>query len=155
VRYTEAPTEFDGTGKALFLAGGISDCPDWQTEVATTVQDLDVTVLNPRRAAFPLNDPHAEAEQVAWEYRHLRLATHVVFWFPASPSSHQPIALYELGMLAADLGKPLAVGADPGYIRRNNLVAQLSHARPALTVRSTLEATIADVRAILAGSENP
>lgn len=152
MRYIEAPAVFDGTGTALFLAGGISDCPDWQADVAAALQDLDVAVLNPRRAAFPVRDPHAEAEQVAWEYRHLRAASHVMFWFPASPS-HQPIALYELGMLAADRDTPLAVGADPAYVRRNNLVAQLGHARPALAVRPTLDSTIADVRAILAGSE--
>jgi hypothetical protein len=77
-------------------------------------------------------------------------ATHLMFWFPKSPS-HQPIALYELGMLAARQ-TPLFVGADPGYVRRTNLLAQLSHARPGLVAQDTLTATVESVRLALEAS---
>ncbi|GAA2312577.1 nucleoside 2-deoxyribosyltransferase domain-containing protein [Streptomyces nigrescens] len=140
MRYVEAPDEFTGFGGVcLFLAGGISDCPDWQRIVTAALEDLDITVFNPRRATFPLHDPTAEAAQVGWEYRHLRRADLLVFWFPDSPS-HQPIALYELGMAAAQ-DVDLVVGADLGYVRRTNMLAQLDHARPGLHVHSTLAAT--------------
>ncbi|MFD0437243.1 nucleoside 2-deoxyribosyltransferase domain-containing protein [Streptomyces chartreusis] len=122
-------------------AGGISHCPDWQKITTAALDDLDVTVFNPRRATFPLHDPNAEAAQVGWEFRHLRRADLVMFWFPDSPNSHQPIALYELGMAVAE-GADLVVGADGGYVRRTNVVAQLSHACPGLHVYSTLADTI-------------
>ncbi|MBT2674371.1 nucleoside 2-deoxyribosyltransferase domain-containing protein [Streptomyces sp. ISL-14] len=129
-------------------AGGISDCPDWQKVTTAALDDLDVTVFNPRRSTFPLHDPNAEAAQVAWEYRHLRRADLAMFWFPESPNSHQPIALYELGM-AAGQDVDLVVGADLGYVRRTNVVAQLSHARPGLHVHSTMADTIEACRTAL------
>lgn len=79
--------------------------------------------------------------ETTWEYRHLRRADLIMFWFPDSPNSHQPIALYELGMAVAE-GADMVVGADAGYVRRTNVVAQLSHARPGLHVHSTLADTI-------------
>ena len=32
-KYIEAPAEFDGQGKAIFFAGGITDFPDWQSQI--------------------------------------------------------------------------------------------------------------------------
>ncbi|MEU1313326.1 nucleoside 2-deoxyribosyltransferase domain-containing protein [Streptomyces cinnamoneus] len=148
MRYVEAPENFSGPGLSLFLAGGITACPDWQQTAVEALADLEVTVLNPRRRAFPLHDPDAEAVQVGWEYRHLRRADHVLFWFPSSPS-HQPIALYELGMVAGTPGACLTVGADRRYVRRANIVAQLSHALPDLRVHCTLPETIAACRSAL------
>ena len=46
------------------FAGGISDCPDWQKTATAALDDLDLTILNPRRSNFPLHDPNAEAAQV-------------------------------------------------------------------------------------------
>lgn len=146
-RYIEAPHEYTGTGPAVFLAGGIQGCDDWQAEAAKALGFLDVVVLNPRRVTFSLHDPHAEEQQVAWENRHLHRASLVLFWFPSSPS-HQPIALYELGMMAAGT-TPLIVGADPGYARRNNVICQLQHARPGIAVQDTLAETVAAARAAI------
>lgn len=64
----------------------------------------------------------------------------ILFWFPASKVSVQPIALYELGRHAGR-DVPLAVGAEHGYQRRRDVVLQLDHARPGLPVWSTLKAT--------------
>ncbi|MBL1115310.1 nucleoside 2-deoxyribosyltransferase domain-containing protein [Streptomyces sp. 110] len=135
----------------LFLAGGITDCPDWQKTATAALEDLDVTVFNPRRSSFPKHDLNAEAAQVGWEYQHLRRADLMMFWFPESPTSHQPIALYELGM-AAGQDADLVVGADAGYVRRTNMVAQLSHAREGLHVHSTLADTIEACRTAIRAS---
>ena len=62
-------------------------------------------------------------------------------WF--SFETTQPIVLYELGRWAAS-DKPLAVGADPAYERRFDVVQQLGLARPGLTVHADLESTIED-----------
>ncbi|MFK0120110.1 nucleoside 2-deoxyribosyltransferase domain-containing protein [Streptomyces sp. NPDC090994] len=143
--------EFVGSGFCLFLAGGISKCPDWQKTVTAALDDLDVTVCNPRRSNSPLHDPNAETAQVGWEYRHLRRADLVVFWFPESSTSHQPIALYELGRLVGE-GGALVVGTDPGYVRRTNVVAQLSLARPELQIYTTLQDTIEASRTAIRAS---
>ncbi|GAA1267215.1 hypothetical protein Psi02_08990 [Planotetraspora silvatica] len=144
--HVEAPEEFDGRMRSVFLAGGITDCPDWQAEVAAGLADLPVAVLNPRRAAFE-DSPEAAAEQIGWEYRHLAACDMVLFWFPGSRSV-QPIALYELGMWAGR-SKPIVVGADPAYIRRLDVEVQLSHVRPGLVVHTTLNATSQAARAVL------
>lgn len=144
-KYVEAPSEYTPGGlPAVFLAGGIGLCEDWQQQAAAAFADLEVAVLNPRRAVFPADDPGAEAKQVVWEHTHLHRAALVMFWFPASPS-HQPIALYELGMMAAG-STPLVVGADPQYVRRNNVAVQLRLARPGLEVHETLADALRAVR---------
>jgi hypothetical protein len=145
--YVEAPTPYDGTEPALFLAGGITDCPNWQQAAVQLVRQtgIDWVILNPRRR-HAVDDEEAVAEQVAWESRHLRLARAVLFWFPAS-TSVQPIALYELGWCVAS-AKPLAVGAEPGYPRRRDVVLQLSLARTDTTVRPTLAETVADLASL-------
>jgi hypothetical protein len=50
-----------------------------------------------------------------------------MFWFCAGPD--QPIVWRELGG-AADTGKAIAVGADPRYRRRFDVVQQLRLAGP-------------------------
>lgn len=103
--------------------------------------------MNPRRRIFPADDPDAMAEQVRWEYEHLRRADVILFWFGASRSV-QPIALYELGMHATR-AVPLVVGTDAEYPRRRDIELQLSCARPGMIVWRTLEATAAAARRLL------
>src|SRR5262245_39813726 len=89
----EPPAEYDGPGPSLFLAGGITGCPDWQAETISLFADLPLVLLNPRRRDFPINDPSAGPSQIEWEHRHLRRADAVLFWFPRETLC--PIALYE------------------------------------------------------------
>lgn len=147
--YIEAPDVYSGPygEPTLFLAGGITGCPNWQAKAVYMLSDSQIVVFNPRHADFPIHDPSAAAGQVEWEFRHLRAARAVLFWFAAGPSV-QPIALYELGAHAAT-GKPLAVGADPGYLRRADVLLQLSHIRPELVVQNSLEMVCADARRVL------
>ncbi|MGW2255544.1 nucleoside 2-deoxyribosyltransferase domain-containing protein [Kitasatospora sp. NPDC001660] len=67
-------------------------------------------------------------DQIAWEYRHLHRAAVVLFRFPRSVGSVQPIALYELGMHAGR-GVPIAVGVDRSYARRRDVEIQLGLAQ--------------------------
>ena len=147
--YIEAPHRHAPDGRpTVFLAGGIQSCEDWQSQARTVLADVPgLVVLNPRRADFPLGNPDAEAEQVAWESEHLRIADLILFWFPRSVS-HQPIALFELG-LATQRWSRLVVGADPAYLRRNNIVEQLSHLQPHTVVHSTLPSTLQAARSML------
>ena len=155
VRYIEAPAAYEKSEKyekSLFLAGGISNCPDWQAEAAALLSDHDgLTVLNPRRADFSLAAETA-VEQITWEYRQLRRADVILFWFTAG--SVQPITLFELGVhTTRDV--PLAVGADPDYPRRLDVEVQLSLARPGLTVHNSLAATVAAARELISRVAGP
>lgn len=140
--YIEAPTPYepsDGDPMPVFLAGGITGCPDWQAGAAAALADSCV-VLNPRRAAFDVDDPDAAAEQIAWEHKHLHLPKMVtMFWFPAC--AMQPIALFELGaaLERETLDRPVTVGADPNYPRRFDIVEQLRHYSPGKIVVSSLD----------------
>jgi len=148
--YIEAQNQYGGSGPAVFLAGGITGCPDWQAEARRELDPLPIAILNPRMADFPIRDPSAAAAQIAWEFRHLRRADVILFWFPDSGPVVQPIVLYELGAHAT-AGKPIAVGCDPGYARRVDVVLQLGHIRPDVLVRDNLVAVCADVRSLVAG----
>jgi nucleoside 2-deoxyribosyltransferase-like protein len=146
VRYIEAPAELgpDVTGPVLFLAGGITDCPDWQGEAAAMLRDQPgLTVVNPRRAVY---DADVAVEQITWEHTHLHRAAVILFWFTSG--SPQPIALYELGVHVTR-GAPIVVGADPDYPRRLDVEVQLSLARPGLPVHRTLADTVSAARDLL------
>ncbi len=145
MEYIEALTDYhpSTTGRSLFLAGGITGCLDWQALVCKQLADTDLVLLNPRRAAFPIHDPAAAEQQIIWEYRHLRRATAVLFWFPAETLC--PITLYELGAWSMTT-KPIFVGVHPAYQRRQDVAIQSRLSRPEIQVVDSLEALIAQAR---------
>ena len=130
--HVEAPDEYDGPGPSLFLAGGIMGTFDWQTEIVNRLARLPLVILNPRRRNFPMDDPSAAEAQITWEFRHLRRATAVLFWFP--PETLCPIALFELGSRVMVPHQPLFVGTHPAYARRQDVEIQLRLARPGVRV---------------------
>jgi len=148
MRYLEAPTQFSGRERTLFLAGGISGCRDWQRELVARLAETDLVILNPRRANFPMGDPAAGREQIEWEFRHQRRATMAAFWFP--PETLCPITLYELGAWSMLLDKPLFVGTDPAYARRFDVEVQLALARPEVRVVGSLAELAGQVAAAAA-----
>jgi hypothetical protein len=79
----------------LFLAGGISNCPNWQSHAIERLSLLPITIYNPRRENFNLLDSSESEAQIDWEFVHLRQATEVMFWF--APETVCPITLFELG----------------------------------------------------------
>jgi hypothetical protein len=147
--YIEAPAEYAGPGPSVFLAGGISGTRDWQREVVGLLAGVPVALLNPRRVNYPWHDPAAAAAQIEWEFRHLRRATAVLFWFP--PETLCPIALFELGGRTLAPEQPLFVGTDPGYARRLDVEIQLRLARPEVVVASDVEGLAEQVREWAAG----
>ncbi|MBY0456554.1 MAG: nucleoside 2-deoxyribosyltransferase domain-containing protein [Gemmataceae bacterium] len=147
--YVEAPTEYNGTGPSVFLAGGISGTFDWQTAVVEQLAHLPITLLNPRRKNFPMDDPAVAEEQIGWEFRHLRRATAVLFWFP--PETLCPIALFELGGRVLVPHQALFVGTDPNYARRLDVEVQLRLARPEVRVASSVNELAEQVAGWAAG----
>jgi hypothetical protein len=146
-----APAQWDARGRGLFLAGGITGCPDWQAQVIAALHDQDVTLLNPRRPHFPIGDPTAAEEQIRWEYDHFRLADAALFWFPAE--SICAIALFELGAWLAGghlRGARLFLATHPDYPRRQDVLIQTRLRDPAVVVGDSLAGLVGDVRAWLA-----
>lgn len=138
--YVEAPDEFRGGAPSVYLAGGITRCPDWQSEAVSLLDGVPAVVLNPRRESFDVADPSATERQIRWEHAHLQRADVVLFWFSEGPSP-QPIALYELGAMAA-VGRRIVVGVHPAYSRRADVRLQMELSRPELVVHSDLERTV-------------
>jgi hypothetical protein len=151
VQYVEALEGYvPASLPAVFLAGGISACPDWQREVVYLLQGEPVALLNPRRSAFSVDEPRAAALQIEWEHRHLRLADAVLFWFPWETLC--PIALYELGSWSMTR-KPLFVGVHPDYRRRLDVEIQTRLVRPDVSVVYRLSDLTEQIRQwLLAGA---
>ena len=97
-----------------------------------------------------MNDPTAAPAQIEWEFRHIRRATAVLFWFP--PETLCPIALFELGGRIAEPNQPLFVGTHPDYQRRLDVQIQLKLARPEVTLVSAITELAEQVRAWAAAS---
>jgi len=142
--YVEALDSLVATTElSVFLAGGITGCPDWQQDMRKLLQDTDLILFNPRRANFPIGDPGAALEQIAWEHYHLRTASAILFWFPRETLC--PIVLYELGAWSmAD--KPIFVGVHPDYPRRKDVEIQTQLVRPEVKVVYSLEDLAQQVR---------
>lgn len=136
MKYIESPTLFDGEGVSIFLAGGITGCPDWQREMANRLEPTALNVLNPLRKHFSIDDPNAAEEQIRWEFLHLRMATIKLFWFPSETLC--PIALYELGAWSRS-EDPLFVGLHPKYQRRVDVEIQTQLVRPDVAIVYSLE----------------
>lgn len=115
---------------AIFMAGGITGCPDWQREVANQLSGIpNLILINPRRDSW---DPTLSGkEQIVWEHRHLQLADYTYFWFPKEGQC--AITLFELG---AALGEKrnIRVGVEPGYWRELDVHAQVERAASHITV---------------------
>jgi len=115
----------------LFLAGGITNCPDWQTDAINAIGTLDeelklnLTIYNPRRPNFDINQTNVVEEQIVWEFDHLKNADIICFWF--AKGSINPIVLYELGKWGNSkegLDKTIIIGCDPEYPRITDVVIQ-------------------------------
>ena len=117
----------------IFLAGGISKCPNWQSEVLNNLQGLSVTVFNPRRPEIVLSDYDTSRKQIAWEFDRLEEANFFTMYFCKSESD-QPICMYELGRnlvrfqnrFPVDWSWRIIVSVEEGYGRSNDVFLQTS-----------------------------
>lgn len=117
-----------------FLGGGITDCPDWQKEVANELSKLDTEDLicfNPRQPNFDIKNPNASFEQIKWEFDHLSNMDIFSMYFSES-KSNQPICLYELGRYISEIQKRfpndyinrIIVSVENGYSRIQDVIIQ-------------------------------
>jgi len=129
-----APAVTDGLPPRpwVFLAGGITNCPLWQTEAIRMLSGETGTLLNPRRENFPMLDKAAARQQIEWEFKWLNRADIFTMWFCAGPTD-QPICFYELGRHLAisclhrnEFGnhRPCVVGCEEGFKREQDVRIQ-------------------------------
>ena len=92
-----------------------------------------MTIYNPRRENFPIDDPNASEEQITWEFKHLSSSDIISFWF--SKGSLNPIVLFELGKYGlSSTNKKILVGIDPGYERTQDVEIQTKLSRPDIKI---------------------
>ena len=113
------------------MAGGITNCDNWQQEVIKELSQFEHTdnlvILNPRRENFPIDDPNASKEQIEWEYNWLCCCDIFSMYF-CNSDSVQPICFYELGRNLA-LMKCAVISVEEGFSRTNDVVVQTKLAR--------------------------
>jgi len=143
MKYVEAPEEFENRDTTVFLAGGISGCPDWQKEFVEMLKYTNVVLFNPRRENFPMGDRSEGRRQILWEVEYLNKADIVIFWFPMETIC--PIVLFELGSYSM-IDKPIFVGVHPEYSRRFDVDIQLMIRRPDVVIVDSLEALAEQLR---------
>lgn len=121
----------------VFLAGGITNCWEWQDAVIEELKKRckegynDLVIINPRRKNFPINDPNASKEQIEWEFEMLEKADIFSMYFTEGVSD-QPICMYELGRnivrmqmrFPLDLDDRIAITCENGYKRKNDVLIQ-------------------------------
>ena len=125
-QYIEAISNETPIYPTVFLAGGITNCPDWQKETISLLADELITILNPRRKNFPIHDPNAAKEQIEWEFHALNNANIFSMWF-CNANSDQPICMYELGRhlaLHSNNLDAVVIGIEPGYRRAQDVFIQ-------------------------------
>lgn len=128
---------------SVFLAGGISNCHDWQQYVADQLREecSELVVINPRCDNYTDSNEAARA-QISWEYKHLQMADIISFVF--TDETIQPITLLEFGRWTYT-NKPIAVCVYDGYEREQDVMMQLRLARPEVTVHAMEQSLCWDI----------
>lgn len=139
MRYIEAPKNYTRrkNEKVIFLAGGITNCPNWQQDLVKLLDIPHLVILNPRRKNFPIGNPSAAVEQITWEFYSFQKADLISFWF--SKGSLNPIVLFELGKWLVQKEKRIFIGIDPEYQRKQDVEIQTFLERKDIPLGYSLE----------------
>ena len=122
-----------------FLAGGITNCPEWQKKVIEQLSKKlpintdKLVIFNPRRDDFPIGDKTAAYEQIEWEFGLLDRCDIFSMYF-SSGNSDQPICMYELGRnivrmqnrFPSDWENRIIISVEDGYRRKQDVLIQTS-----------------------------
>ena len=123
---------------SVFLAGGITNCSNWQNEIIQRIEGLrpddfddDLVIYNPRRVNFPIHQSSAAEEQIRWEFNNLNRMDIFSMYF-CDGESDQPICMYELGRYISqmqlrfptDWNRRIIISVEDGYRRINDVLIQ-------------------------------
>jgi hypothetical protein len=134
---------------SIFLAGAITNAPNWQPQAAKLLTPAFATAFNPRRPAGFLPPEHPEylqsyTEQVQWEHRYLPASSVVLFWLPKEAlaiTTRFELGWY-FGMLSSSNQadrRRFVVGIEPGVF--SDLYYRIVLPQVGIPVHETLEAT--------------
>ena len=116
---------------SVFLAGGITNCKDWQKEVIEELKCENISIFNPRQEHFDVSDKNASYKQIEWEFERLEQMDIFSMYF-CNDNSTQPICMYELGRnivrmqnrFPSDWEKRIVISVEDGYIRKQDVLIQ-------------------------------
>lgn len=137
-------------GPHIFLAGGITNCPNWQDDVIEELKKLEpiygvlefAQVINPRNKDFDVNDKDASLKQIKWEHYYLNKCE-IISYFFCNSESVQPITLYELGRYRRR-GKDQIITVEMGYKRMEDVIIQSALDKEEVQIYSTYEDAISN-----------
>lgn len=136
INIIEAPNHEVSDAPSLFLAGGITNCENWQKTLIDLIlkeeYNMNLNIFNPRRENFPIDIPEETERQIVWEFGKLSKFDIICFWF--SNGSLNPIVLYELGYHGNSRDTKIVIGLDPGYQRKEDIKIQTKLARPDIEI---------------------
>lgn len=143
IQVIEAPSIEVPAYPSVFLAGGITNCGDWQNKVIELLKNsnINLSVFNPRREHFDIHNKDAAFEQIKWEFDRLETADIFSMYF-CNSESVQPICMYELGRnvvrmqnrFPSDWEKHILVSVEDGYKRANDVWIQLKLCAPKMRI---------------------
>jgi len=143
----KAPDVYNNEKFTVFLAGTIDngESEDWQKQSEEYLEDLDITILNPRRddwdeKIIPNEDNKPFNEQVGWELDALMDANLVLFYF--APNSKSPVSMLELGICLET--QDVIIVCPDGFWRKGNI--EITAKRYGISIFESLEAGLAMVR---------
>ena len=116
---------------SVFLAGGITNCKDWQKKVIKELKIHNISLFNPRQEHFDVSDINASFNQILWEFERLEKMDIFSIYF-CNDNSDQPICMYELGRniirmqnrFPNDWEKRIVISVEDGYKRKADVLIQ-------------------------------
>lgn len=134
---------------SVFLAGGITNCKEWQTEVIKELEYDNISIFNPRRAHFDITDESASYKQIVWEFERLEQMDIFSMYF-CDDNSDQPICMYELGRnivrmqnrFPNDWQDRIVISVEYGYRRKTDVLTQVELCAPQIFVDSNGDPSI-------------
>jgi len=143
IQVITAPSLTKPAYTSVFLAGGITNCRNWQEEVIEELKkdDKDMSVFNPRQKDFNVKDKNASYKQIKWEFERLQ-AMDIFSMYFCNSDSNQPICLYELGRYVlhmqskfpSDWEERIVISVEKGYSRSADVRIQLGLCAPNILV---------------------
>ena len=126
---------------SVFLAGGISNCKDWQKEVIDELKNDNISIFSPRQENFDITDKLASNHQIEWEFERLEQMDIFSMYF-CNDNSVQPICMYELGRNIVRMQNRfpfnwqdrIVVSIEKGYAREKDVIMQLKLCAPELFI---------------------
>jgi hypothetical protein len=128
---------------SVFLAGGITNCKDWQADVIKCLEFEDITIFNPRQKKFDVTDKNASYKQITWEFERLERMDIFSMYF-CEGDSDQPICMYELGRnvirmqnrFPVDWENRIIISVENGYKRKTDVLVQTELCAPKIFVHT-------------------